>query len=124
MNGKALFSIWLPALRRSALGGLAVAVVAASLGGCTLTLPVSGEIGRESFAGRATGHMDAAGEMEIVLTSGTRCSGRFVYTTPRQGSGTLKCSDGRSGKFTFVSTGQRGTGDGTLDGKPFTFTFG
>jgi len=42
----------------------------------------------------------------------------------RQGSGTLKCSDGRTGRFDFVSTGQRGTGDGVLHGAPFTFTFG
>jgi hypothetical protein len=68
--------------------------------------------------------MDAAGELELTMASGVKCTGRFVYVTPRQGSGTLTCSDGRSGKFGFVSTGQRGTGDGTLDGAPFTFTFG
>ena len=56
--------------------------------------------------------------------AGAACRGTFVYTTERTGEGTLNCDDGRSGPFTFVSTGRRGTGSGSLNGRPFTFTFG
>jgi hypothetical protein len=105
---------------------LSVVIAAASLAGCTLTLPVTGLMGstNETFAGSATGHMDGAGELELTMGNGATCHGQFVYVTGRQGSGTLKCFDGRSGTFNFVSTGQRGTGSGVLDGKPFTLTFG
>lgn len=102
---------------------LATAVL---LAGCTLTLPVRGQFqsSGEAFAGRATGHMDGAGELSLILASGATCKGLFVYTSTREGSGTFNCSDGRSGPFKFVSTGQRGTGMGELDGERFTFTFG
>ena len=94
--------------------------------GCSLTLPVRGQVEStgESFTGSATGQLDGAGTLSIVSTSGTTCDGNFVYVTGRKGEGTFNCDDGRSGPFTFVSTGQRGTGKGTLDGQPFTFTFG
>lgn len=94
--------------------------------GCSMTLPVVGTVEStgERFAGTATGRMDGAGTLTIRSTRGTTCEGRFVYVTAREGSGTFTCSDGRSGPFTFVSTGKRGTGTGRLDGQPFTFTFG
>lgn len=101
-------------------------IAATALSGCTLTLPVVGQMQstNEAFAGKATGHMDAAGELNLSMANGAKCVGTFVYVNPRQGAGTLKCSDGRSGQFEFVSTGRRGTGSGSLDGAPFTFTFG
>lgn len=68
--------------------------------------------------------MDSAGEIELVMANGAKCLGTFVYVNPRQGAGTLKCSDGRNGTLEFVSTGKRGTGNGALNGAPFTFTFG
>ena len=94
--------------------------------GCTMTLPVVGmvESTNERFTGTATGRMDGSGALTITSTFGVTCEGRFVYVTTREGSGTFTCSDGRSGPFTFVSTGKRGTGTGKLDGQPFTFTFG
>ncbi len=101
---------------------------AAALGGCaTLTLPVQATMQGtpERLTGTATGHLDGAGELRLTsTTTGAVCQGKFVYTQPREGSGTLSCSDGRSGPFKFASTGSRGTGDGALDGTPFTFTFG
>jgi hypothetical protein len=105
---------------------IAVALLAPALTACTLTLPVAGamEVTHERFAGQATGHIDGAGELALNLASGARCAGAFVYVNGRQGSGTLQCTDGRSGTFSFVSTGKRGTGSGFLDGAPFTFTFG
>jgi hypothetical protein len=68
--------------------------------------------------------MDGAGTLHIISTSGTDCTGAFVYVTRRQGSGTFNCTDGRSGPFEFVSTGTRGTGNARLGPRRFTFTFG
>lgn len=97
-----------------------------TVAGCAMTLPVKGQAGdgSETFTGSATGYMDGAGTLTIASNKGRKCSGDFVYTTNRQGSGTFTCSDGSSGPFEFVSTGMRGTGTGTLGGKPFTFSFG
>ncbi|MER9070074.1 hypothetical protein NKH84_26490 [Mesorhizobium sp. M0902] len=91
-----------------------------------MTLPVKGQSsdGSETFTGSATGQIDGAGTLSIVSSKGRTCKGDFVYITNREGSGTFTCSDGQSGPFTFVSTGTRGTGSGTLGGKPFTFSFG
>lgn len=99
---------------------------AIALSGCSMTLPVRGQVGAtgETFTGSATGYSDGAGDLQIVSTRGARCTGSFVYVTRRQGSGTFTCSDGRTGPFTFVSTGTRGTGSGSLNGVPVTFTFG
>lgn len=99
---------------------------AAALAGCTLTLPMSGVVASssETFVGRATGHMDGAGELQLTMNTGPTCTGRFVYLNGRQGSGVLNCSDGRAGSFDFVSTGSRGTGNGQIAGEPFTFVFG
>lgn len=97
-----------------------------TISGCAMTLPVRGQSGdgSETFTGSATGQIDGAGTLSIVSSKGRTCNGDFVYTTNREGSGTFTCSDGKSGPFTFVSTGTRGTGSGTLGGKPFTFSFG
>lgn len=106
---------------------LAGAAGTALLVGCTtLTLPVQGQVEGlgEQLNGTATGHMDGAGELQLTSSKGSRCEGNFVYVNSRQGSGNLKCSDGRSGPFSFASTGSRGAGQGTLDSVPFTFTFG
>jgi hypothetical protein len=96
------------------------------LAGCSLTLPVQGQAvtGDEVFEGSATGYMDGGGTLEITSNRGRVCSGDFVYVTSRRGEGTFVCNDGSSGDFSFVSTGTRGTGTGTLGGRRFTFTFG
>jgi len=102
------------------------ALMALALGGCSMTLPVTGSIqgSSETFAGSAKGGLDGAGSLTIRSNRGATCTGRFVYITNREGEGTFNCDDGRSGPFSFVSTGSRGTGKGTLDGQPFIFTFG
>jgi hypothetical protein len=101
-------------------------LIAILCAGCSMTLPVTGQVQGtgEKFTGAATGHLDGAGDLKITSTNGAVCTGAFVYVNGREGSGTFHCSDGRSGPFTFVSTGTRGTGQGTLDGQPFIFTFG
>lgn len=102
-----------------------LASVAVALGGCSMTLPVTGlvEGTGEAFTGTATGYSDGAGTLDISSVK-TTCKGNFVYTTGRQGKGTFTCADGRSGPFEFVSTGSRGTGTGDFSGRRFTFTFG
>ena len=96
------------------------------LAACSMTLPVRGqnEAGTTTFTGSATGYMDGSGTLSLVRSDGVSCQGDFVYVTRRNGEGTFRCADGRSGPFSFVSTGSRGTGTGRLGGENFTFTFG
>ncbi len=102
------------------------AMMAFLLAGCTLTLPVRGVVERtgDRFTGEATGYLDGAGDLHIKFADGRTCSGTFVYVNRRQGEGTFECTDNTTGPFSFVSTGMRGTGSGTLGGERFTFTFG
>jgi len=93
---------------------------------CSVTLPVRGQLekGSEIFTGLATGYLDGSGNLHIVSDKGSDCLGNFVYITHRKGEGVFTCTDGRSGPFSFVSTGQRGTGTGRIGDEKFTFTFG
>ena len=102
------------------------AITAVGLAACSLTLPVRGQVSDsdEAFTGSATGYMDRSGVLEIRSNKGTVCTGDFVYVSAREGEGVFRCTDGRAGPFTFVSTGTRGTGHGTIGGKAFIFTFG
>ena len=110
-------------MKRSLLLYGAVAILLSS---CSLTLPVTGKIQStaEVFTGTATGYMDGSGDLIVTMASGTTCKGHFVYVSERQGEGIFNCDDSRSGPFKFVSSGQRGVGDGHLAGDAFTFTFG
>lgn len=103
-----------------------IALATLMLAGCSETLPVQGILASsgDRFTGTATGYMDGSGYLKIAFVSGRTCSGEFVYVNARQGEGTFECSDGATGPFSFVSTGQHGTGTGTLGGQLFTFTFG
>jgi len=105
---------------------IAIVIMATALTGCSMTLPVRGLIqnSNETFTGTATGYTDGSGDLTLVSNMGATCTGNFVYVTRRNGEGVFQCSDGRSGPFTFVSTGSRGTGQGDLGGDRFTFTFG
>lgn len=91
-----------------------------------MTLPVRGKVQNadETFQGSATGYLDGSGRLTITTSSGASCAGDFVYINKRQGEGVFTCDDGRTGPFSFVSTGMRGSGFGDLGGKRFTFTFG
>lgn len=97
-----------------------------ALAGCSMTLPVRGQVQDtdETFSGTATGYIDGGGTLRIVSSRGAVCDGNFVYVTRREGSGVFTCDDKRSGPFDFVSTGTRGTGRGSLGGQRFIFTFG
>lgn len=100
--------------------------LAAFAAGCAVTLPVTGQLehGGETFTGAATGHLGGSGNLRIVSSRGTVCTGQFVYESPRRGAGVFTCDDQRSGPFTFTSAGVRGAGVGTLGGEKFIFTFG
>lgn len=102
-----------------------LAAASVLLAGC-LTLPVSGstEDGSERFYGTATGYLSGGGTISLESTKGAKIEGTFVYINRRQGEGTFRCADGRTGPFTFVSTGSYGTGTGRLGNQYFTFTFG
>jgi hypothetical protein len=108
------------------LRAIVVVLAAVSASGCSMTLPVKGQVQNtdETFTGTATGYMDGGGNLKIVSNKGAVCSGNFVYVSRRDGEGVFSCDDGRSGPFRFVSTGTRGTGFGELGGKRFIFTFG
>lgn len=94
--------------------------------GCSMTVPVRGMVqgSSETFTGTATGGLGGGGSLTVTSSLGPTCVGDFVYVTRREGEGVFNCSDGRTGPFTFVSTGTRGTGHGDLGGQRFTFTFG
>jgi hypothetical protein len=96
------------------------------LSGCGMTLPLKGqtESGDETFTGKATGYVDGGGTLDLTSNKGLKCSGTFVYVTHRNGEGTFTCSTGQSGSFSFVSTGTRGTGSGSIGSRKFTFSFG
>jgi hypothetical protein len=101
-------------------------LLVSAFSGCTMTLPVRGQVqnSAETFTGTATGHLNGGGNLQMVSSKGAVCNGNFVYVTHRQGEGVFNCDDGRSGPFAFVSTGTSGTGHGTLDNQKFIFTFG
>lgn len=96
------------------------------LSACSTTLPVDGRVqqSNETFKGQATGYVDRTGVLSMLFNTGVACTGKFVYISSRDGEGVFECADGRSGPFRFASTGTRGTGNGKIDDKTFTFTFG
>ncbi|MDZ7918494.1 hypothetical protein [Rhodoferax sp.] len=104
-----------------------IALVASTLTGCSMTLPIRGQMQNsdETFTGVATGYLDGGGDLKIVSNKGVTCQGNFVYVTDRQGRGIFTCDDKRTGPFEFVSTGRRGTGTGEMsNGDRLIFTFG
>lgn len=103
------------------------ATCAALMLGCSMTVPVRGQLEKsaQQFTGTATGRSDGSGTLRVVsLQDAVSCSGDFVMVDRRVGRGVLSCSDKRSGPFEFATTGSRGTGFGMLGGERFTFTFG
>jgi hypothetical protein len=82
------------------------------------------EGGREVFSGGSFREIDGGGVLTVQSSLGAVCTGDFAYVRPREGAGTFRCSDGRAGPFSFVSTGLRGTGQGVVGGRRFVFSFG
>jgi hypothetical protein len=82
------------------------------------------EGGQEAFTGASFREIDGGGVLTVRSSRGAVCTGDFVYVRPREGAGTFRCSDNRTGPFSFVSTGFRGTGTGMIGGRRFVFRFG
>jgi hypothetical protein len=112
-------------VQQSILKACIAAAALASLAACAAHR-VEGlvEGGREAFSGGSFREVDGGGVLTVRSSLGAVCSGDFVYVRPREGVGTFSCSDGRTGPFSFVSTGLRGTGTGTVGGRRFVFSFG
>lgn len=97
-----------------------------ALFGCSITVPVRGsvQLSDETFTGQVTGYSDRTGILEVKSNRGAVCKGDYVFASRTEGEGVFTCSDGRSGPFTFVSNGLRGTGKGDLGNQKFIFSFG
>lgn len=95
-------------------------------GGCASTVPVQGKFMSDIivFSGQATGFSDEQGELELRGSSDLTCKGPFTYVKPRHAEGTLTCSDGRTGQFSFVTMGSSGTGTGMIGDQQLTLNFG
>ena len=107
---------------------LSLLIVATALSGCSATLPVQGSFTdtNERFLGSATGNADGNGHLTLTSESGQKCSGAFKYDEGFvRGAGNVTCTDGRTGTFSFTSSGAAGSGFGKLsNGQPFKFRFG
>jgi hypothetical protein len=76
--------------------------------GCAVTIPVRGSIGgKDDFMGTAIATL-SEGNMQVISQSGLTCTGVLTRPSLVQGTGTIKCSDGRSGNFVFVKTNDNG----------------
>ena len=80
--------------------------------------------GVSALTGKITGYAGDGGEIEISSPGGLSCNGPFTYVKPRHGEGTLTCSDGRTGQFSFVANGDSGTGKGIIGDEKILLTFG
>ena len=97
------------------------------LAGCSITAPVVGQFtgSKDEFMGQATAGV-SDGTLHIRSQSGITCGGTIIRPSTISGDGEIRCSDGRTGKFVFTKSNERGgTGFGTLsDGEKFRFLWG
>lgn len=98
--------------------------------GCGVQADVTGQIsgGDETFSGVITNYKSHSGKIKVTTSEGAECESRFNRTGVNAGrsvssKGTLKCSDGRRGPYTFNPRQTGGTGWGTLNGQSFSFEF-
>jgi hypothetical protein len=105
---------------------ICIVLAALALCACERALSIQGsmEDGSETFTGNAVSYVDGGATIAITGSKGLSCTGLLVYKTKREGRGTFNCSNGQSGPFEFVSTGNVGTGTGHIGARSFTFTFG
>jgi len=104
------------------------------LGGCSVTVPVTGLMGdgTDLYQGTATGYMGGVGEIKMQgVASGVECFGGFTYArivggTGSKGTADVMCRDGRKATVEFLAESlNRGMGSGVdSDGNPFVFTYG
>lgn len=92
----------------------------------SMNLPIQGKVqnSTETFTGTATVHLTGDGSLILATSKGVACTGDFAFKTRREGSGTVKCEDGRLGSFEFVSAGFTGSGSGRIAEENFAFRIG
>lgn len=79
----------------------------------------------ESFSGFVASSLWGGGRMEIVTSSGLKCAGEYSFARDDFAEGMLRCSNGGTGPFTFVTTrGGGSAGTGTFGSRYFKFTIG
>jgi hypothetical protein len=85
---------------------------------------VNGSAGAETFTGTLERYNEHSGTLAIQLSGGATCEGRFTEQAHGKArKGTMFCSDGKSGSYTFVPGSHEGVGYGTLNGQNINFTF-
>src|SRR5215813_8217526 len=92
--------------------------VALGAAACSVT-PVRGLIdgvtSAETFTGTGRGSVvDKSGNLTFTTSHGVTCSGRFVYLTAQEATGTFDCGDGQGGPFELTRTGDRWAGSGII----------
>lgn len=97
-----------------------------ALGGCTGTVPVTGETADgEKFTGTFSTPADGRGGGALALSGdkGAACDGRWQLDADRAGSIVITCDDGRTGTAELSVRETPGTMRGMLGGKLFKGTF-
>ncbi len=96
--------------------------------GTSMTIPVKGEAAGsgEVFSGSAKYNTSGTGWVDVISNHGVTASGPLRFETDSKGSGSVYCSDGRRGVYTFHLTADEGAGIGTgvIDEREIIFTFG
>jgi hypothetical protein len=79
----------------------------------------------ETFTGFVTSAVFGGGRLEIVTSSGLKCAGDYEYATDDHAQGMLRCSNGGTGPFQFITTQRNGSsGTGTFGKSLFRFSIG
>ena len=95
--------------------------------GCHMTVDVVGKLGADEALSGSLTHYDDGGTIELTGNPGTHCIGNFTYRRRDEGvegSGTMLCSDRRSGPLHFLINGMKhGAGSGLIGGQQFTIRF-
>jgi hypothetical protein len=76
----------------------------------------------EIFVGEAVGNPFAEGLFSMVSTKGASCNGGYTLPERDKGIAIVRCDDGRTGQFVFVTNGLIATGEGVLGNESFTVT--
>lgn len=101
---------------------------ALALAGCSMSLPVTGEIGGERAQGQAAASFSGTGTFYVLTTAGLRCDGTYdALSMEATITAPVTCSDGRTGNLIITRAPDRvsGTVIGRLsDGTEASFVFG
>lgn len=104
---------------------LLILSTALSLQAC-MSLDLKGQLVNtdETFSGSVTEDWNGGGRLSLISSKGASCEGAIDYFSYLEGQGDLTCTDNRHGFFKLKTDRTNGSGYGSLDNKPLTFTFG